>query len=112
MHSNILTNLIVVHVHAGRAEGDITLVLLDGRRLPSSERAEIREGWVVIVVGVPEGVLGELGGSTANGVPLRSGGVNTEADSELISLINHSLDEIHIVLGVATTCCSEQFRRC
>lgn len=52
--------LVVVLVHRGRAEGSSADVLLDRRLGPATERREIRERRIVVVVRVPQRQAAEL----------------------------------------------------
>jgi len=91
--------LVVVLVHAGRAEGHITSVLLDSRLGPAAEGLEVTEGGAVVVVGVPqrEGLEGRR--AAHDGVPLTRAGVDAQRDTLLLALVNHLLQEVHVVGG-------------
>ena len=81
--------LVVVLVDASTAERDITNVLLDSRLAPSSEWHEVRERGTVVVVRVPQRVALKLGGATSNRRPLAAAGVDADADTLLLALIDH-----------------------
>ncbi len=68
--------LVEVLVDAGRAEGHISGVLLDGGLGPAAEGLEVREGGAVVVVRVPQRVRLEGGGAAHDGAPLTGAGVN------------------------------------
>ena len=55
------------------------MILLDSRTVPSTERREIREGRIAIIVGIPEGVRRKVSGTAHNWTPLGSRRVNTNA---------------------------------
>lgn len=71
------TNLIVVLVYRGRTDSSRASVLLDGWLAPSAERREIGERWVVVIVSIPQWIVGELCGTTGDRVPLTGAGIDT-----------------------------------
>jgi len=96
---SVCRRLVVVLVHRGRAEGSSADVLLDRRLGPATERREVREGRIVVVVGVPQGQAAELRRAAHNGVPLAGAGVDAQRDASLLALVHHALQEVDVVGG-------------
>ncbi len=91
--------LVVVLVHRGRAERSSPNVLLDRRLGPATERREVREGWIVIVMGVPQRQIAELRRAAHDGIPLAGAGVDAQRDASLLALVHHALEEVDVVGG-------------
>lgn len=69
--------LVVILVNATGAKGLVTGILLDRRLGPATERTEIREGGIVVVVRIPQRQARERGRATHDWVPLARARVNT-----------------------------------
>ena len=83
--------LVVVLVHRGGAERSSTNVLLDAGLGPATERREVRERRIVVVVGVPQRQVAELRRAAHDGVPLTGTGVDAQRDASLLALVDHAL---------------------
>ena len=76
-HHYCIERLVVVKVHAGRAEAHIASVLLDVGSGPTAEGIPVVEGRIVVIVRVPQREVAELGGVAHDGGPLAVAGVDT-----------------------------------
>merc|ERR1719261_996284 len=91
--------LVMILVHTSRAQGDISYILFDIGRGPASKGREVIEIRIVVIVRVPQWIAGEFRGTTSDGIPLTSGGVNTDRYTLTNTFIHHILNEVDIVAG-------------
>lgn len=79
----------------------ISVILFNGRYRPANEFARwpIIEAGLAVVVGVPQGKLGEIGACilvAEHSVPHISGGVNADCTTTFLSSSNQLLDKVTV----------------
>jgi len=90
-----------VLVHRGRADGGGASILLHVGLGPAAEGLEVRERRIVVVVSVPQRQVAELSRAAHDGAPLTGTGVDAHGDAPLLALVDHLLEEVDVVGGVA-----------